>query len=43
MIEIKGLCAGYPGKPVLKNISLSITAEKITAILAPTAAENPPC
>lgn len=35
MLEIKALSAGYPGKPVLQDISLTVPAGKVTAILGP--------
>ena len=35
MLEIRNLDAGYPGKPVLKDISLDIPTGKITVILGP--------
>lgn len=35
MLEVKKLIAGYPGKQVLKNVSLSIPAGKVTVILGP--------
>lgn len=35
MIEISCLSAGYPKKPVLQNISLSIPRGKVTALLGP--------
>ncbi len=35
MLEIKNLSAGYPGKPVLPDVSLSIPAGKVTVLLGP--------
>ena len=35
MLEVKNLSAGYPGKLVLKNVSLSIPVGKVTVILGP--------
>lgn len=35
MVEIKNLTAGYPGKPVLRDVSLTIPVGKITVILGP--------
>lgn len=33
MLEIKGLTAGYPGKTVLKDLSLSVPAGSVTAVI----------
>lgn len=35
MLEIRNLCAGYPGRDVLKNISFTAPAGSITIILGP--------
>lgn len=35
MIEVKDLCAGYPGKPVLQGIDANFPTGKITAVLGP--------
>ena len=35
MLEIQNLSAGYPGHPVLQNVSLSIPAGKVTVIAGP--------
>ncbi len=35
MLEISGLSAGYPGKPVLQDICVTFPPGKITAILGP--------
>jgi len=35
MIEISGLCAGYQGQPVLRDISLTIRRGEFTGILGP--------
>lgn len=35
MLEVKDLCAGYNGKPVLKNLSATFPEGKITAVLGP--------
>ena len=35
MLEIHGLYAGYPGRPVLQDMNLAIPAGKVTAILGP--------
>ncbi len=35
MLEIQKLTAGYPGKPVLQDVSLSIPEGKVTVILGP--------
>lgn len=35
MIDVKTLRGGYPGKPVLQDVSLNIPAGKITVILGP--------
>ena len=35
MLEIRNLSAGYPGKPVLKDISLSIPRGAVTVIVGP--------
>lgn len=35
MLEIKNLSAGYPGNPVLKNISLTIPSGAVTVIAGP--------
>lgn len=35
MLEIRNLCAGYPGKSVLQHVSLTIPKEKVTVILGP--------
>jgi len=35
MLEIKNLCTGYPGHPVLQDISLSIPAGAVTVIAGP--------
>ncbi|MBQ6798759.1 MAG: ABC transporter ATP-binding protein [Oscillospiraceae bacterium] len=35
MLEIKGLTAGYPGKTVLKDLSLSVPAGSVTAVIGP--------
>ncbi|MGI6703694.1 MAG: ABC transporter ATP-binding protein [Clostridia bacterium] len=34
-IKISGLCYDYPGKPVLKDINLSLSAGSFTAVLGP--------
>ena len=35
MLEIKSLTAGYPGKPVLQDVSLAIPAGRVTVIVGP--------
>lgn len=35
MLEIKNLCAGYAGKPVLENVSVSIPSGQVTVVLGP--------
>jgi len=35
MLEIKNFCAGYPGNPVLENISLTVPHGAITVIAGP--------
>lgn len=35
MLEIKNLTAGYAGKPVLQNLSLTIPAGQVTAVVGP--------
>ena len=35
MLEIRDLSAGYPGKPVLNNISLTLAEASVTAIVGP--------
>ena len=35
MLEIRNLSAGYPGNPVLKNVSLSIPPGAVTVIAGP--------
>ena len=35
MVEIKNLSAGYPGKPVLHNVTMTAPTGKVTAILGP--------
>lgn len=35
MIQIKNLCVGYPGWPVLKHATLELTPGKVVAILGP--------
>ena len=35
MLEIRNLCAGYPGEPVLEGISLSIPSGAVTVIAGP--------
>ena len=35
MIEVKGLSAGYPGKPVLDKVDMTIPVGQVTAILGP--------
>ncbi len=35
MIELRGVAAGYPGHPVLKDISLSFLPGKVTVLLGP--------
>ena len=35
MLEIRNLSAGYPGKPVLDNISLTLAESSVTAIVGP--------
>lgn len=35
MVKIKKLNAGYPGKPVLRDVSLALPAGKITVLLGP--------
>ena len=35
MVEIRNLTAGYPGNPVLQNISLSLPAGKVTVLAGP--------
>lgn len=35
MLEIKNLSAGYPGRAVLKNVSMSLPSGKVTVILGP--------
>ena len=35
MLEVKNLSAGYPGKPVLQEVSFSARAGQITAVIGP--------
>lgn len=35
MVEIKGLCAGYPGKAVLRDVDLCLPAGQITVLTGP--------
>lgn len=35
MIELRGLCAGYPGREVLHSISLAFTPGKVLCLLGP--------
>lgn len=35
MIELRGVCAGYPGRPVLKDVSLSFEPGKVLVLLGP--------
>jgi len=35
MIELNGLCAGYPGRAVLNGVSLSFPPGRVTALLGP--------
>ena len=35
MLETKSLCAGYPNKPVLRQMDISIPSGKLTVILGP--------
>ena len=35
MIEIRDLAAGYPGKPVLRDVNLSVPRGKVTVLLGP--------
>lgn len=35
MVEIKDLCAGYAGKPVIRHIDLAIPDGKVTVLLGP--------
>lgn len=35
MLEIEALCAGYPGKTVLEDVSISIPSGQVTVILGP--------
>lgn len=35
MLEIRNLCAGYPGHPVLENLSLSVPDGAVTVIAGP--------
>ena len=35
MLEVKKLCAGYAGKEILHDISLTVQAGQITAVLGP--------
>ena len=35
MIELCGLCAGYPGREVLKGISLTLKPGKVLVLLGP--------
>lgn len=35
MVEVKNLAAGYPGKPVLKDISLTFPAGSVTVVAGP--------
>lgn len=35
MIELKNICAGYGGKPILKNIDLSFEKGKIISVIGP--------
>ena len=35
MVELRNLSAGYPGKPVLQNLNLTIPDRQVTAILGP--------
>lgn len=34
-VKISGLCFDYPGKPVLRDINLALTAGSFTAVLGP--------
>ena len=38
LIELRDVCAGYPGVDVLKNISLSFRAGEFTALIGPNGA-----
>lgn len=38
LIELRDVCAGYPGADVLKNISLSFRAGEFTALIGPNGA-----
>ena len=35
MIELKNICAGYPGKPVLQDLTMTVPTGQVTAILGP--------
>lgn len=35
MLEVKDLCAGYPGRKVLKDVALTVPAGKVTVLLGP--------
>ena len=35
MIELKRVAAGYPGHPVLKDVSLTFQTGKITSLIGP--------
>ena len=35
MMEVKNLSAGYPGKPVLRNVNLQIPAGQVTVLAGP--------
>ena len=35
MLEIQNLCAGYPGHPVLSDVSLTLAAGSVTVIVGP--------
>lgn len=35
MLELHQVCAGYAGKPVLRNLDLTVAPEQVTAIIGP--------
>lgn len=35
MIEVRGLCAGYPGRPVLSDVSLEMLPGEVLALVGP--------